>query len=283
MHIFVTGSTGFLGSHFVCQALSEGHKITALRHRAIALSAISWPEQPLWINASLLSLKASQLRGVDAIAHFAATGVSPRTATWHELEEINIRATLNLCIIAKEIGARISIAGSFAEYGLSGNKYAFIPANAPLEPTYPYAASKAAASILTAAFARSERIQLAYLRIFNAYGEGQFKANLWPSMRSAALNGEDFPLTKGEQIRDFIDVKEVSMKFLNSLTSVQIDSGNPLIANIGSGKPQTIHDFCSFWWNTWNAEGKLLFGRVPYRKGEVMRYVPEINHPLCTP
>jgi len=31
-----------------------------------------------------------------------------------------------------------------------------------------------------------------------------------------------------------------------------------------------------FWWKEWSATGKLLVGEVPYRKNEVMRYVPKI-------
>lgn len=278
MHIFVTGPTGFIGSYFVREAMAAGHKITALQHKDTSAPLIPWPNQPTWLQEPLLSLRAEQLKDIDAIAHFAAVGVSPRLASWDQLETINVRGTLHLCKLAKEISARISVSGSFAEYGLSGNRHTYIPSNAPLEPTYPYAASKAAASILATSYARSEGIELAYLRIFNAFGMGQFDGNLWPSMRNAALHGEDFPLTKGEQIRDFVDVETVAHWFLRSVVTPSIKPYDPLIANVGSGNPQSIHDFCTQCWSDWGAEGKLLFGSIPYRDGEVMRFVPEIDY-----
>jgi UDP-glucose 4-epimerase len=280
MHIFVTGATGFIGSHFVLHAMTENHTVTILRRLSPTRPTIAWPYQPRYINSELLSLDPSQLQGVDGIAHFAATGVSPRIATWSNLEDTNIRGTLHMCNVAKEIGARITISGTYAEYGLSGNHYSLIPPWAPLEPTFPYAASKAAASILATSFARSEGIELAYLRIFNAFGVGQFQGNLWPSLMAAAQEGKDFPMTPGEQIRDFIDVSDAANWFLKSLTTASIDCKHPLVANIGSGHPQSICSFCKLWWSEWGATGKLLIGALPYRKGEVMRFVPEVDYSL---
>jgi len=280
MHIFVTGATGFIGSHFVHLAIKSGHQVSALKREHLSKPKVLWPSDPCWIESTILDLKADQLQGVDAIVHFAAAGVSPRTATWQELEKVNVRSTLYLCELAKKIGARISISGSFAEYGLSGNRFTLIPPSAPLEPTFPYAASKAASSVLATSFARSEGIQLTYLRIFNAYGDGQFESNLWPSLRSAALSGDNFPLTPGEQIRDFIDVEAVAKWFLASICITLQHANEPLVVNVGSGNPQTIAEFCQHWWKEWSASGKLEIGKLPYRKGEVMRYVPEINHSL---
>jgi len=53
--------------------------------------------------------------------------------------------------------------------------------------------------------------------------------------------------------------------------------GRPKINNIGSGKPLSVHNFCSYWWKKWDAKGELIIGAVPYKKNEVMRYVPEID------
>lgn len=283
MHILVTGATGFIGSYFVLRAMAQNHEITIVRRSSNSKPAIHWPTQPHWLESDLLSLGAHQLCKIDAIAHFAATGVSPRTASWGELEEINIKGTLYLCKLAKELGVRITISGSYAEYGLSGNQYLLIPSWAALEPTFPYAASKAAASVLATSFARSEGIELAYLRIFNAFGIGQYEGNLWPSLRNAATKGEDFALTLGEQIRDFIDVNEVAEWFIHSLTSATINTAQPLVANVGSGRPQSIIDFCRFWWKEWGAPGKLVAGAIPYRQGEVMRFAPKIDYSPLTP
>ena len=64
---------------------------------------------------------------------------------------------------------------------------------------------------------RIKKIILTYNRIFSAFGEGQFIENLWPSLRKAAMNGENFNMTSGKQIRDFIEVKKIALNFLEDL------------------------------------------------------------------
>jgi hypothetical protein len=54
-------------------------------------------------------------------------------------------------------------------------------------------------------------------------------------------------------------------------------SAFPVVANIGTGQPQTIRQFAEHWWKEWGATGKLLPGALPYRDNEVMRYVPEVS------
>ena len=49
------------------------------------------------------------------------------------------------------------------------------------------------------------------------------------------------------------------------------------VRNIGSGVPIKIRDFAEKIWSEKKAKGNLLFGTIPYRDGEVMRYVPDIN------
>ena len=98
---------------------------------------------------------------------------------------------------------------------------------------------------------------------------------LWPSLRRAALHGENFAMTPGEQIRDFMEVQAVAARFLES-TKYNPTQGQLHIQNIGSGNPIALCKFAQFWWNNWNATGKLEIGKISYRNSEVMRYVPAI-------
>ena len=276
MKIFLTGATGFIGSYILQHALSAGHTVLAHRRDPYRNTVIDITKDPLWIDRPLCNLTINNIHDCDAIIHLAATGVSPRTSTWSELYQVNIRDTLSICELAKAINVPLVLSGSYAEYGLSALRYHKIPADAPLEPTFPYAASKAAGGLLSMSFARSEKLSLSYLRIFNAFGHGQHRSNLWPSLLKAAQNGCDFPMTPGEQIRDFIAVEDVATAFLNETISI-VDKDNIIsVKNIASGKPQSIRGFCEYWWEKWGAIGKLDIGALPYRKGEVMRYVPEV-------
>lgn len=54
--------------------------------------------------------------------------------------------------------------------------------------------------------------------MFHVYGEREAETRFWPSLRRAALAGEDFPMTKGEQIRDFMPVETLARTFLDRVS-----------------------------------------------------------------
>jgi UDP-glucose 4-epimerase len=99
---------------------------------------------------------------------------------------------------------------------------------------------------------------------------------LFPSLHRAAISGEDYQMTAGEQVRDFISVEEVAEQFLKALASNLHVKGGVSIRNIGTGNPQTVREFSEHWWEKWGATGELRIGELPYRENEVMRYLPEV-------
>ena len=277
MKIFLTGGTGFIGSNFINHAHEAGHEILALRRSAEEAKMVILKSTPQWLTKEIENVSVEDLQGYDALVHFAAVGVSPKPASWNECFEFNVGKSLQLLQKAHEAGvSRMVVSGTFSEYGKSGLRYKEIPSNAPLEPTDPYAASKAAASVALTAYARNNKYCLYYGRIFSAFGQGQYHKNFWPDLRRAALAGEDFPMTEGGQIRDFIAVEDVAEIFLQACTDMKINPGEPVVRNVASGKPVMLAAFAAHWWEHWGATGHLRIGNLPYRAHEVMRYVPQI-------
>ncbi len=279
MRLFVTGARGFIGSHFLRAAAQAGHHLVGLRspgpgrpnHRVPA------PGDMDWLTKDIREVEAKDLLGCDAVVHFCAAGISPRVEPWETMLEVNTMATVRLAEQARLAGlTRLIVAGSYLEYGQSAERYDFIPPEAPLEPTGGYAASKAAAYVALRAYSIQYGLRLAYLRIFSAFGEGQHQANIWPALRKAALAGEDFELTPGEQVRDYVPVEEVAQQFLQATTTTRSTAGEPHVANVGRGKPVALKDFARHWWRKFEAKGNLQVGALPYRKNEGMKYVAKI-------
>ena len=206
MKIFITGGTGFIGSHLMNFLVKTDIEIIALcRNKSNCKIPLS--KSPFWLRKELSEVTLNDLKGIDAIVHLATAGVSPQFATWNELTDININSSIKLIEMAKNAGVKRFIAsGTCMEYG-TNHSFERIPSNAPLNPESPYAASKAAGFQLINSFAIEESIELFYGRIFTAYGEGQFKRNLWPSLKNAAIENKDFELFSGNDIRDFIQLK----------------------------------------------------------------------------
>jgi nucleoside-diphosphate-sugar epimerase len=278
MKILLTGGTGFIGSHLLRLLGTTDHKVTALR-RGSSQPRIDIGREPLWLVKEMDSLEPIDFSGIDTLVHLASVGLTPKIATWRDLLYWNVSVMVDLLEKAHVAGVRrFILAGSFAEYGLTANRYDFIPADAPLLPTSLYAASKAAGFIVANTFAIEKSIELYYLRIYSAYGEGQHINNFWPSLRAAALSGEDFPMTLGGQVRDFVPAERVAEAFLCSIEgSSGVQKGVPFVANVGTGHPMSLLEFAEKCWTDWGAKGKIIAGAKPYRLNEPMRFVPEIT------
>lgn len=280
MKIFLTGGTGFIGSHFLKIALKHGHNITALKRSLKSTPKIITTDEPNWLIKNFDEVDESCFENVDVLIHLAAHSANVPYDSLLNCIKFNVEEPLKLFEKAVKAGVNnFIVAGSCFEYGSSGERYDFIPVDAPLEPMQTYPASKALSSIAFFQFAFQNQINLHYLRIFQVYGEGEVKSRLWPSLRKCALSGKDFPMTKGEQVRDFIEVQEVAQYFLNEaerMLNEKYIKPSYVVKNIGSGIPQSVLEFSKYWWNKWEAKGQLQVGLLPYREGEVMRYVPKI-------
>ena len=273
MNIFVTGGTGFLGGHFVNRALANNHKIYFFK-RPGKISRVKINGEVMRIEGELDKISLKNFRNIDVVVHFASPGVSPQKASWNELHYFNVISLLSLLKeCANNNIKKIIIAGSYLEYGLSANLYKYIPTIAALRPTNAYAASKAAGFDLAHGFCVSNKIPLIYNRIFSAYGDYQYEKNFWPSLKKASLNGENFRMTTGNQIRDFISVDRVMNEFINSVEKENPCYSSPLIKNICTGKGKSLLEFASFWWSKWESKGELLPGTIPFRENEIKRFV----------
>ena len=283
MRLFITGGTGFIGSYVLAAALSAGHQVCALRRSSDSSPVIPLPLQPEWHTGTLASMTASALGGVDAVLHLASVGVSPRRVPWNVLVEANVVGSLRLFELAVAAGVRrCVVAGTCQEYGDSARRYIAIPPDAPLEPINAYGASKVAAFHLLCAFAAEHELEFFYGRIFTAYGEGQFAGNFWPSLRRAALAGEDFPMTSGRQISDFVHASVVAEHLLEACSRQDVISAVPFVANIGSGVASSLQAFAEQEWSKMGAPGQLLLGGLPERTDQIDRYVPDLRGLLTT-
>lgn len=276
MKLFVTGGTGFIGSHFLNQAHSAGHELVALRRSAESKPRIPLHREPRWLDCAMDEVRAEDLAGCEAVVHLAAHSLFFPYDTIENCLVENVMKPMVMLRAAIAAGVKkFVIAGSCFEYGYAGERYEEIPVNAPLEPTASYSGSKAAATVAFHTLAAEEKLEMQFLRIFQVYGEGEAESRFWPSLLKAALAGEDFPMSAGEQVRDFVNVEEVAARFVRALER-EVLPGVPQVHHVGSGHPMSLAEFAKRQWEEFGGTGKLLLGAVPMRQGEVMRFVPEV-------
>jgi nucleoside-diphosphate-sugar epimerase len=276
MRIFLTGGTGFIGSHVLQQALAAGHEVLALRRHG-SKPRIQLDNQPNWLEGLMVNDWRKELHGCDALLHLASYGVSEGGDDWDGCFQVNVTDSLKLWRQAVQAGVRqFLIVGSCFEYGRSSEAFEAIPVSANLEPTTAYGASKAAASMAALALGIQYQLRLILARPFHVYGDGECSSRFWPSLVTAATSRQDLSMTYGAQVRDFQPVEQAAEQLLSCLSHREIQPGVPLVVNLGSGKATSLLQFAQKEWASLHACGKLMPGSIPYRPNEVMRYVPDI-------
>lgn len=276
MKLFVTGGTGFVGSHFVQQALSAGHEVIAQR-RPGSCARLPLAQEPAWIDRELDADFSAELAGCDAVVHFASHTPNPPYAPLDECLYWNVFATTRLLQQAAVQGVcDVLIAGTCFEYGATAESQEFVHPATEARPSLTYPISKAAATTACLGLARHLGLRLQVLRIFQVFGEGEAATRFWPSLRTAALEGRDFPMSAGVQVRDFIHVADVARMFLQALDFDGVEPGRPHLRNVGTGRGQSLLEFARHWWAEWQATGTLQPGKVGLRPGELARLVANV-------
>ncbi|MEM9479767.1 MAG: NAD(P)-dependent oxidoreductase [Verrucomicrobiota bacterium] len=276
MTVFVTGATGFIGTHFLRRAEELGWMVRAHCRPG------SEPRLPVgsdvqWIIKPLDEISPADIEGCEALLHLAAHSYYLKNEPLSRYLYWNTYAAVRLVELAVKTGInRVVATGSSFEYGNAADCYETIPPGIPLEPNDGYSISKAAASNAFAKMTKDLGLQFSLLRLFTVFGEGQSPGQFWPSLKSAAESGDDFEMTPGAQIRDFTPVDIVTEELVSELLRKDMENGQFEARNLGSGQPMSLAEFAKYWWERLGASGELKIGALPYREGEVMRYVPEL-------
>lgn len=279
MRVFLTGATGFIGSNVLKLLCEENIDTIANRRSVCSEPKITIVNKVPWLTKPMDEIGMDDLKNVDVLIHLASHSVQYPFDSLDNCINFNVIHPLKLFRTAFTAGVRkFIIAGTCFEYGESGQNYDFIPVNANLLPLNAYATSKAMAYLAFRQFSLDYPVSINYFRIFHVFGEGESLKRLWPKIRIAANKGVDLELSPGEQVRDFIDVVDVAKQIIASAKKIHLSEEKGItVQNLGSGNPQTVKEFATYWWKRFEGKGKLKFGAISYRENEVMRFVPQLN------
>lgn len=182
MRILITGITGFVGGHLTEALRSEGgHSLVGASRQA------TWG--PVWghLNgaAELHSLDLLDTAAVEALIRdvtpewvFHLAGYANTGKSFHEPDRCwadNLNATRSLydAIVRSGVRPRIVFVSSGLVYGDPDHRDQALDEQAVLKPASPYAASKAAADLLSYQYTRSPGLDIMRVRLFNQIGPRQ--------------------------------------------------------------------------------------------------------------
>ena len=221
MNILVTGGCGFIGSHFLRYMMN-----TYPNDSFICLDALTYAGNEENIKDLLGDERLKQYVGTicdvklvesifstnkpDMVVHFAAeTHVDRSIASPQIFLETNVMGTgvlLDACL--RHGGVRFHHVSTDEVYGAlplaEGNPFT---ESDPLQPTSPYASSKASSDLLALSYYKTYGLPVTVSRCSNNYGTHQYPEKLIPLMIQKALLDEPLPVYgDGLNVRDWIHV-----------------------------------------------------------------------------
>ncbi len=254
--VLLTGARGFIGSHCLEALLARGfnvHAVSSSSHRG------SYPEQVQWHHADLHNGEHVLRLMADARPEYLlhlAWDVT-RGVYWRSLENLRwVRSSLGLLQAFLDSGGRRAVmAGSCAEYdwqyGYCNEKLT------PLNPNTLYGTCKDALRAMVDAAGREAGISTAWGRLFFLYGPGEHEGRLIPAVMSALLKGEEVLCTHGEQVRDYMYVKDAAAGLVALLESEGVGP-----VNIASGKPVVLKQLVGLAAEAAGSAGKIRLGAL---------------------
>lgn len=272
MKLLVTGGRGFIGSHFVEEALTRGHTIIDVDKMTYAANkTLPWDSHENYTLIQEDIAEISHLPACDVIINFAAEShVDNSIRETDPFIKSNILGVHNLLELVRgkmsynrPLFFHISTDEVYGDT-LNGE---FVESD-KLTPSNPYAATKAAAEMLVLSYSRTYGIDYIISRSANNYGERQYEEKLIPKSISCIQSDKKIPIHgDGTYIRDWTYVKDN----VSALFYILENGEKNEIYNVSAENHMQNLEVVDTVLN-WFGKDRDLLEFVPNRWGQDLRY-----------
>ena len=211
MKILVTGSTGFVGRHVVQWLVDHGYEdVVATGTSVEKAKQFHWFDKVTFIPLDYFAVDTNYYEFFgrpDLLIHLAWKGLPNYMACFHMEENLPVEMRF-LRSFATSKKTKIAVTGTCYEYGVVNG---CIAEDHPTNPNTVYSAAKDSLRRYLEFLAGEFGCSWNWIRLFFLYGEGQSEKSLLPQLDAAiARDDAEFPMSGGEQLRDYLHVENVA-------------------------------------------------------------------------
>ena len=265
MKILVTGGTGYIGSHTVCELLNNNYEVVIVDNlcnskreviesvKEITKKDVSFYEIDLRNKEELRNIfKENKIDGVIHFAGLKAVGESVKEPLMYY--DNNLISTLVLLEVMQEFNCKnIVFSSSATVYGDQGNPK-YVETMKKQTPSSPYGKTKdMIEEILEDLYISDNEWNITLLRYFNPIGAHEtgligenpngIPNNLMPYVLKVAVGelecltifGDDYETPDGTCIRDYIHVVDLAKGHLKAIDKIFNQTPSINVYNLGSG------------------------------------------------
>jgi UDP-glucose-4-epimerase GalE len=243
--IFVTGATGYIGSHVCKQLKQDGYEVVGL-DRVPREHAVKHMDR--FIEAdyhSPVCFDALAYEKPDAVIHLAGTSlVGPSMADPAEYYVNNVAKTAAFLDTVRWLEKMpvVVFSSSAAVYGNPDAEVIY--ENTPYNPLSPYGQSKAMIEIMLVDYCRAYGLKSASLRYFNACGadaDGELgqapgATHIIARLLESVRDNTEFTLYgDGTHVRDYVHVTDLARAHVMAVQYLMSDMQECIALNLGTG------------------------------------------------
>ena len=231
--VIVTGATGFIGQNLIPYLLEKNYDITAISRNPEKAKRFKWFTKVKFIKADINNDQQCIDIGKNiGLFHLAWEGL-PNYNSAHHYEE-NLPNNYNFIKKMVQSGIRqVLVSGTCFEYGFQSGP---ISSSAKTNPNNSYAIAKDNLHQHLKLFNKNTPFLLQWARLFYMYGNGQNPTSIIAQLDHAINNNEtQFNMSGGEQLRDYLPIREVVEQLHKLFENSQAGT-----YNVCSGQPISI-------------------------------------------
>jgi nucleoside-diphosphate-sugar epimerase len=237
MNIYITGSSGFIGSKLLNQLVKENYNITRIiRSKKNIKKKVKFIYLDIYSSSYIDNvnyfLNKIRFDKNDLLIHLAWKNLNDFSCDSH-INEVFYKDIFFLKKLIDHGLKRLIISGTCLEYGLRQGK---LNETYKAKPIINYAIAKNLVREFLHNYSLTKDFTYQWLRIFYIKDPDKLKKNLFYQLNNSILKKKLFNMSHGNQLRDFINIFEINKIIIQCIKKPKING----IINCCSGNPVKV-------------------------------------------